>query len=63
MSAKVTAVSRKWLTNKQSEFVGSVHGGATYADAYRRAYSAERMLPETIHTEASRVASNPQHAE
>jgi hypothetical protein len=46
------------ISCKQNEFAIAVHNGATYADAYRLAYRADQMLPETVHAEASRLASN-----
>jgi len=46
------------LTTKQNDFAFAVHDGATYADAYRQAYCAEHMRPETIHVAASRLAHN-----
>lgn len=51
-------MSKSALTRKQNEFALAVHDGATYADAYRHAYSSDQMQPETIHAEASRLAGN-----
>ena len=49
---KKPAKKRK-LTAKQERFVAEMIRGATQADAYRTAYSAEGMKPSAIYTEAS----------
>ncbi len=41
------------LTNKQDKFAQGVASGMTGADAYRAAYSADKMKAETIHAKAS----------
>jgi len=46
------------LTGQQEIFALKVHAGLNYSDAYRKAYDVDRMRPETIHAEASRLASN-----
>lgn len=57
-SAAVTA--RPVLTAKQEQFAMLVgFEGCTQAEAYRRAYDADDMLPKTIWSEASRLAGDP----
>ena len=41
------------LTPKQESFAQNVASGKTQADAYRAAFSAEKMKPETIWSKAS----------
>ncbi len=41
------------LTSKQENFAQAVASGMTQADAYRSAYDAEKMKPETIQSKAS----------
>lgn len=41
------------LTPKQEAFAQNVASGKTQADAYRAAFSAEKMKPETIWSKAS----------
>lgn len=40
------------LTSKQQAFVDAILAGNNQSDAYRQAYDAENMLPETIHNRA-----------
>lgn len=40
------------LTNKQEAFCQAIADGMTQADAYRRAYNAGAMKPETIQSKA-----------
>lgn len=47
------------LTAKQSKFVAEVVSGSTLSAAYRSAYDAENMEPDTIRVEACRLARNP----
>jgi len=47
------------LTVKQEKFAQELAKGATQSDAYRIAYGAENQKPETIWTEASKLASHP----
>lgn len=54
----LAAASRK-LTAKQEAFAREIAKGATNSEAYRLAYNAEGMKPESIHSEASRVANVP----
>lgn len=56
---KKPAKKRK-LTAKQERFVAEMIRGATQADAYRTAYSAEGMKPSAIYTEASLLVSHPE---
>jgi len=52
----------KRLSAKRRAFVEAVASGEapTLADAYRDAFDAEGSTPATIHTEASRLARDPQ---
>ena len=43
------------LTAKQDKFARLVAEGKTQADAYREAYNASNMKPETIHKRASEL--------
>lgn len=43
------------LTSKQEAFVQALADGMTQADAYRTAFDAEKMKPETIHKRASEL--------
>ena len=43
------------LTSKQEKFAQSVASGMSQADAYRHAYNAENMKPETIQKRASEL--------
>ncbi len=47
------------LTPKQTRFCQAMVSGCTMSDAYREAYSAEKMKPASIHREASVLMSNP----
>lgn len=47
------------LTPKQTKFVAEVVSGATLSDAYRAAYDAEGMEPESVRVEACRLARHP----
>jgi hypothetical protein len=51
------------LTSKQKMFADGILAGLTQADAYRQAYSAERMKDATIHREASILMAHPKVAE
>ena len=48
----------KPLTPKQEAFAQAVASGKTQADAYRFAFDATRMKPETIQQAASRLMAN-----
>lgn len=48
------------LTPKQEKFAQCVANGMTQADAYRMAYNADKMKPESIHSKASQLMSNGQ---
>lgn len=50
---------QKTLTPKQLAFCQQVARGKTQSDSYRAAYSAKRMSLNSIHTEASKLMSNP----
>ena len=44
------------LTAKQAKFAANLAEGMSQAEAYRNAYDAQNMAPETIHAHASRLA-------
>lgn len=46
------------LTLKQEKFAQEVAKGATQSDAYRRAYDAKKMKPETVQKRASELMSD-----
>lgn len=46
------------LTPKQEAFCQAVADGMTQADAYRTAYKAANMKPETIHARASELMAD-----
>ena len=50
------------LTGKQSSFAKLVAEGSTLAGAYREAYDAEKMKPNTVFSSASRLMDKPQIA-
>lgn len=45
----------KKLTPKQEKFAQCIADGMTQADAYRAAFNAKKMKPETIHKRASEL--------
>lgn len=45
------------LTPKQAKFAANLAEGMSQAEAYRNAYDAQNMAPETIHSHASRMAA------
>ena len=47
------------LTPKQTKFVAEVVSGATLTAAYRAAYDADDMAPESVRVEACRLARSP----
>lgn len=47
------------LTKKQEAFAVAIAKGEKHIDAYRSAYDAERMSPEAISVEASRLLARP----
>lgn len=47
------------LTVKQEAFAQALANGLSNADAYRSAYDASGMKDASIHTEASKLATNP----
>ena len=51
------------LTRKQEIFACAIADGADQAAAYRTAYSADRMSPPAIWTEASQLAKHPMVAQ
>lgn len=46
------------LTAKQENFAQAVAGGMTQSDAYRSAYEAGNMKPETVQKRASELAAD-----
>ncbi len=50
------------LTLKQENFIQGVVKGLTQADAYRAAYKAGNMKPDSIHQLASKLMANPKVA-
>lgn len=46
------------LTPKQESFAQAVASGMTQADAYRSAYDASKMKPETVQKRASELMAN-----
>ena len=47
------------LTDKQEAFAQAVASGSNLSDAYRLAYDADRMSPQTVWTEASILLALP----
>ncbi len=47
------------ITPKRELFSQLIASGSSQADAYRGAFRAEKMKPETVHQEASRVMADP----
>ena len=47
------------LTDKQEVFCQAVMAGASFATAYRQAYRADDMVPNSIWNAASRLAADP----
>ena len=54
-----TYQSIKSLTPKQEKFCLLVSSGTSNSEAYREAYRAEKMLPNTVNREAHRLTQNP----
>lgn len=50
------------LTEKQERFTVLLSEGATNAEAYRAAYDTSNMAPNTIYSEACKLAANPKIA-
>ena len=51
------------LTGKQERFIAELLKGNSASDAYRTAYNAKGMKDSAIHTEASKLKSNPKIAQ
>jgi hypothetical protein len=49
----------KSATAKQQEFSRQVALGSSLSHAYRKAYSASNMRPNTVHKEAHKLMQNP----
>ena len=47
------------LTEKMEAFCQAVMAGASFATAYRQAYRADDMVPNSIWNAASRLAADP----
>jgi phage terminase small subunit len=47
------------LTANQESFARGIAEGKSYTDAYRSAYKTDRMSPEAVNVEASRLKDNP----
>lgn len=47
------------LTANQESFARGIAEGKSYTEAYRSAYKTDRMSPEAINVEASRLKDNP----
>lgn len=47
------------LTDKMEAFCQAVMAGASFAEAYRGAYHADDMVPNTVWNAASRLAADP----
>ena len=52
----------KPLTAKMENFCQAIVDGLNQSDAYRHAYDAGRMAPETVNREASVLVNNPKIA-
>jgi phage terminase small subunit len=50
------------LTSKQNAFAVSLADGLPASEAYRQAYDADGMKPESVWVEACRLATNPKVA-
>ena len=48
------------LTPKREEFCQGIADGLSQADAYRSAYKAEKMKPETVQNSAYSLMKNPE---
>lgn len=48
------------LTPKQDKFARCIADGMTQADAYRAAYNAEKMKPDSVYHSACELMANPQ---
>lgn len=50
------------ITEKQARFIEGLANGLTNSESYRAAYDTSNMLPSTVHSESSKLASNPKIA-
>lgn len=50
------------LTANQESFARGIAEGKSYTEAYRSVYKTDRMSPEAINVEASRLKDNPKVA-
>jgi DNA-binding ferritin-like protein (Dps family) len=55
----MATLSERKLTEKQRSFADYVAAGKNLSDSYRAAYSASRMQPSQIHSEACILAAHP----
>ena len=51
------------LTPKQEKFAQGVASGMTQADAYRNSYNAEKMKPESVQVNASKLMADAKIAQ
>jgi len=51
------------LTAKQESFAQAIAGGVNQSDAYRGAYNTSKMIPSSIHVNASKIASDAKVAQ
>jgi hypothetical protein len=56
----VSAKNEWGLTPQQEKFAQGVASGKSLSDAYRFAYKASRMKPQTINDTASKLMANPE---
>ena len=52
-------MSKKKLTPRQQAFAEAIVAGNNQSDAYRIAYDAEKMGPQSVRVESSRLICNP----
>lgn len=53
-------IGPRGLTLKRQKFARGLSEGLSQRDAYKRAFNAENMAPESIDTEASLLANDPE---
>jgi len=51
------------LTAKKESFAQAIAGGMNQSDAYRCAYNTSKMIPSSIHVNASKMASDAKVAQ
>lgn len=55
----MSAKNEYGLTPQQEKFAQEVGSGKSLSDAYRAAYKAEKMKPESVNDSASKLMANP----